>query len=645
MDYFGAQDAARRKTWLLATLFALAVISLVLLTNLLIAAVQGLTSDPSAAVALDPTEYIRRRPWHYWLTISIAVIAVVALASTFKFLQVRGGGRAVAESLGGRLLQPSSDVLEERRLLNVVEEMAIAAGTPVPPVYLIEEPSINAFAAGFSTEDAVIGINRGTLDHLSRDELQGVVGHEFSHILNGDSRINLNLVALLFGILFIGLVGRTLLYGFGRGRSRSREGNGAPVVVLALGLLVIGYAGTFFGNLIKAAVSRQREYLADAAAVQFTRNPRGIAGALKKIGGLADGSRMPSAAASEMSHMFFGAAFRPFLAGIMATHPPLDRRIRALDPRWDGAFPDTAVIHPGGAGLDPSVSGFAAHALEVDANPDAVANRVGTLDDRGLQQAAGLLATLPAGLRDAARDPLSSQALMYALVVDREPAARGRQVQHLAEHAQRGIATETARLAAGIESLDEQHRLTLVELAVPALKTLSTRQYQEFIGHLIVLIKADARIDLLEWVLHRLLVRELKPHFEGVSQPRLRYDDLGSVTGPAGELLSALARQSGRTAQSCQDAFAAGLQALGLDVHFNGDDDPGFKRLNSALAELQKLRALRKPRLIKACAAVVLADQRVSAREGALLQGIAAALDCPLPPSIYASASGKDRVH
>lgn len=654
MDFFGAQDTARRKTWQLAALFAAAVACLILLTNVLIGAVYTYTARPAPTGGIDFSAALTDIPVSYWLMISLAVVAVVALASGYKYLQVRGGGRAIAESLGGRLIVQSTSDFRERRLLNIVEEMAIASGTPVPPVYVIDEPSINAFAAGFNPDDAVVGVNQGTLEHLSREELQGVIAHEFSHILNGDSRINLRLIAVLHGILFIGLVGRGVLYGFGRrsvGRRRGSSGGG-PALALGLGFLVIGYAGTFFGTLIKAAVSRQREFLADAASVQFTRNPGGIAGALKKIGGLGAGSSMSSAAAGEASHMFFGQANRPFLNSLMATHPPLDARIRAVDPRWDGNFPaisgdaaDTpADGHPGAAGFAGGGQAARVHhagdPLEVHATPEQMVGAVGQLDDRGLEQAAALIGGLPAALRDAAHDPFSARALIYALVIDQEPAARQAQLDHVETAAERGIAAELAGLLEPVVALDAQQKLTLVEMGVPALKELSEAQYQRFTGNLITLIKADQRIDLFEWVLHRLLVKELKSHFEGRQRQPARYGRIKPVTAEAVELLSALARESDSGGDGIARAFADGLAVLEIQGELNRAEDVNFARLNRALAQLRMLKPLQKPRLIKACAAVVLADGHASARQGALLQGVAAALDCPLPPSIYTHADG-----
>jgi Zn-dependent protease with chaperone function len=209
--------------------------------------------------------------------------------------------------------------------------MALAAGVPMPQVYVLDQDAgINAFAAGHSPEDAAIGITRGGMTLLTRDELQGVIGHEFSHLLNGDMRLNIRIMGVLFGIVCLTVIGRVLLYARGGNRGR------APMLLLGVALLVIGALGVLFGRLIQAALSRQREMLADASAVQFTRNPAGLAGALRKIGRV--GARIDSPHAGEVSHMFFENGLGKPVFGWLATHPPLAERIRALDPGWDGSF-------------------------------------------------------------------------------------------------------------------------------------------------------------------------------------------------------------------------------------------------------------------------------------------------------------------
>jgi Zn-dependent protease with chaperone function len=334
--FFDNQDAARRNTARLVFLFALAVVAINGMLYALAVALTGAQQDPHTGQVSVVLQW-----WQPELlaTVSLATLAIVAAGSLYKIAQLRGGGAVVAESLGGTLVTADTGDPDERRLLNVVEEMAIASGTPTPPVYLLrDEPGINAFAAGFTPGDAVVGVTSGCVRQLSRDELQGVIAHEFSHVLSGDMRLNIRLMGVIHGILIIGIIGFFLMRSSmfaGHGR-RGRDNSAMAMLAAGVGLMIIGFLGTFFGNLLKASVSRQREFLADASAVQFTRNPEGIAGALKKIGGYEGGSILESPNAPESSHLFFSQGLRSGLQMLFSTHPPLDARIRQLDPSWEG---------------------------------------------------------------------------------------------------------------------------------------------------------------------------------------------------------------------------------------------------------------------------------------------------------------------
>jgi Zn-dependent protease with chaperone function len=649
VNFFQAQDNARRKTWQLLLLFAGAVISLIVLTNVLVAAVVFYSNTMAYGGPVSFVDRLAAMPPATWALISIGVVSMVGIACLYKYLALRGGGRAVAEMLGGQPLTYDNARGNSRRLLNVVEEMAIASGIPVPPVYLIPESSINAFAAGYSQDDAVIGINQGTIDQLNRDELQGVIAHEYSHIVNGDTRINLRLIAALHGIVFLSMVGHTILRGFRySGSRRSSKGSGnAPILALGLGLMVIGYAGTFFGNLIKAAVSRQREYLADAAAVQFTRNPDGIANALKRIGGLSDGSKMAVASASEASHMFFGQVQRFFLNGIMATHPPLPARIKAIDPGWDGEFltPRKSPAVTDGAPTSPTptssarmqAAGLAALAAAGTAEPvDDLIEEVGSLNESSLEAAQQIIETTEQRLRDAAHDAWGARGLIYAMLLDREPERCRQQQAHLATHAEAGVPEFTDTLKDAVAELDPTRRLALIDMSMPALKALSQNQYQAFISNCIALIKSDRQIDLFEWVLHRILLKELRPHFEGPRRVPVRHRSIDAIADHAATLLSELARTGHPdSATEAQKAFRTGAERLDRPIEFISQRDPNYQNLNVALAELRKLKPLLKPKVLKACAATVMADATVTDDERALLHGVAAALDCPLPPGIH----------
>ena len=623
MNFFEAQDNARRKTWQLGLMFGAAVVTLLVLTNLMVALVVGWSGTQTGLTYQQTLETI---PVDTWLWVSGGVIGIVLVASFYKYLSIQGGGRAIAESLGGSLVPPNAQNPQQRQLLNVVEEMAIASGIAVPPVYLIPESSINAFAAGFSPEDAVIGFNQGTLDNLSRSELQGVVAHEFSHILNGDTNINLRLIAILHGILFIGIIG----YGLLRAGGFSRR-NGLPIIALGAGLLVIGYGGTFFGNMIKAAVSRQREYLADASAVQFTRDPSGIADALKKIGGLSDGSAMTNRNADQASHMFFGNVAQGF-TGLFSTHPPLDKRIRAIEPNWQGAFMQSEGVNR--LQSDEPVAQLSQFS-PASVQADTLVDHIGRPDGESLEVARRLISENATLLNDAAHDAFEARALVYCMLLDRDERIAVQQLRFIDRHAETGVPEHVRRLLESVQRTDRIHQLTLLELSVPALKTLSFNQYKTFSDNAARLITADGRVDLFEWVIHRLLVKDLHSHFEGGGPSHGRISRISKVSQDAGELLSVLASHSHDAPQAQSDAFQAGAVALEINEPFSKQAFFNYERTNEALAKLRQLRPLLKPKLIKACVATIMHDGHLNPEELALMQGIAATLDCPLPPTLY----------
>ena len=618
-----------------------AVITLVVLTNLLVAfgfgwigQQQGLTLQQSIAA----------RPLDSWLWVSLGVIGLVGVASLYKYLSLQGGGRTIAEALGGHLIPANTRDRQQKQLLNIVEEMSIAAGMPVPPVYLIPEPSINAFAAGFNSDDAVIGINQGTLDILNRSELQGVVAHEFSHILNGDTSINLRLIAILHGILFLGMIG----YGLMRAGGFSRK-NGAPILAIGIGLIVIGYGGTFFGNLIKAAVSRQREYLADASAVQFTRDPSGIADALKKIGGYSAGSYIENEAAEEASHMFFGASAHKFASSLMATHPPLEQRILAIEPNWDGKFPINTGSAPAANRYGPGASAFAgspnngtaANSTNTDTSNslsqsavsvDSIVASIGTVSHDNMERAHNIIESNDEVLNDAAHDPFEARALIYAMLIDPDANIAQAQLRLIHQQAERGVAPFVDKFLPLIQASDATHQLALLDMSIPSIKALSHPQYKRFMNNCAHLITSDKRVDLFEWVLHRILVKELHGHFEGPQKHHGRISKIAKVEKEAAQLLSIIASHSSADAMSQLAAYEKGANILGIEIAFNKQEFFDYGRLNDALGKLRKLRPLVKPALLKACTATALADQHINSDESALLKGIAATLDCPLPP-------------
>jgi Zn-dependent protease with chaperone function len=679
MDFFEQQERARRKTGRLVFLFAAAVIAIIVLVYLVVAAVLANASG-GGDVSIWRVDLL--------LGVSTAVIAVVALGSLYKLNQLRGGGRVVAESLGGRLLDSGSSDPDERKLLNVVEEMAIASGVPVPPVYLMEnERAINAFAAGFSPDDAVIGVTRGCVELLDRDELQGVIAHEFSHVLNGDMRLNIRLIGILHGILVIALIGqvvlRSIMYsGSGRrSRSSNKKGGGGIIAILAIGaaLLVIGYVGYFFGGLIKAAVSRQREFLADASAVQFTRYPKGIGGALKKIGGYTLGSNMLSPRASEVSHMFFGQGVKSWLGAVSATHPPLEERIRRIQPDWDGVFAEASVTgrakektarkpakRPRGPAGIQAVAGLAAMTGAPGETPGAspgaipgagtapgagvgrgdlghdtapvepALKQLGSLNDRHIAYARDLLNSIPEALTEATRSTFGACAVVYALLLDADQQIASRQLQTLRDLSGGPVAEAADTLRPAIDRMDASARLPLIDMAMPALHGLSPDQYKVFqrcVGHL---VGEDKKIDLFEWVLSRVLIRRLAPAFEAGRRKdrRVRFTSLKPVSRPLSVLLSTLARYGQEDAKKVRAAFDAGAAELGLDPgpELLDKSHCGLRQLAQAVETLMQVGPREKRKVVHACAACIVADKRVTVNEGELLRAVAESLGCPMPP-------------
>src|SRR3989338_1890960 len=632
MNFFEQQDRARRNSGRLLILMALAVLSLITLTSLALGAIWQLFGNDQNSLGLLDGPGSLLPSWPLVGSVALAVIGVVLWGSLYKQLQLSRGGQAVAERLGGRLINLAPQNLEERRLLNVVEEMALASGTSVPPVYVLDDAGINAFAAGLTPQDAVIGITRGAICQLSRDELQGVIAHEFSHIFHGDMRLNTRLVSVLHGILLLGLIGGFLLRSSGRGSRSSRDNSVAIVLAIGVTLWVLGYAGTFFGNLIKAAVSRQREFLADASAVQYTRNPDSIAGALKKIGGNLYGSQLQAGHAAEFSHMYFAAGVRQAVDGMLATHPPLDQRIRRITPGWDGRYPHVAEL----GAATPAASDSAVNLHDLSAfvpglSAASASEAIGAIGDPQaphLLAARSTLAHLDIALSEAAHSCSGAQALLYGLLLDPVEKQAAQQLQLLQPRIAAEIAAQLELMREPLRQLAPGMRLPLLDLAMPALKQLAADQFAALKANLALLIRADGRVALLEWTLLRIVERNV----EGVRAQTSRYQ-LQELAAETRVVLSLLARAGGVDEPAAQLAF----KHAGSELPFQLDQilpvsASGLVALEPALRRLSLLWPLQKPQLLKAMARCIEHDGRINAEEAELMRAVADILDCPMPP-------------
>jgi Zn-dependent protease with chaperone function len=639
MDFFEHQDIARRRTWLLVALFVVAAACVVAAVGAVAAFVVITThEDPYGQVQYVVTAQDTR----FILAAAAGALGLIILGTAWKIASLGKGGSAVAELLGGRLLDPSSRELPERRLLNVVEEMAIASGLPVPPVYVLEEESINAFAAGFQPDDAVIGVTRGAIERLSRDELQGVVAHEFSHILNGDTRLNIRLMGWVFGIMLLGLIGLQTLRVLSFARFRSGRGQGGAILIalflLGLALIVIGYIGTFFGNVMKAAVSRQREYLADASGVQYTRNPFGLAGALKKIGGFSAGSTIGHPKAAQASHMYFARGVSR-LAELFSTHPPLPERIRRLDPAWDGRFAKATAQT---SFADEAEVGFA-HRPSVEKmrvmhsfgkRGISALQTSGSVGEAHVAYAETLLSDLDDRLIDAARKPYSARAVVYALIVSTDRGEGGQADPAITARNEPEIAATVRELVPILRAAGPEVRLPLLDLAMPALKKycLTPANSRAVLETMAELSRADGRIDLFEWMLAYVANRRLAPErAPGANRPR--HASIEPVKAQAACLVGAMAWVGAKDEGAARAAFEKAMDRFRyLPSELPPREECGLAALPDALRECARLAPKVKRELMRALGDAASHDKTITVREAEMFRAFADGLDVPVPP-------------
>lgn len=636
MNFFAQQHKARKRTSLLVLYFLLAVGLIIAAVNATVYLIFYISTDAPQG----------SEPWFaqpHWIWITSATVLVILFGTVRDLIRLGGGGVAVAEMVGARRISSGTRDPAEQRLVNVVEEMSIASGTPRPALYVMDnEPAINAFVAGYRPTEAVLVVTRGTLEKLNRDELQGVVGHEYSHIFNGDMRLNIRLWGIVSGILLIGQIGHFLLRSLrhsGRGSGKSKGQGVAAIFVLGLALFIIGYIGLFFGRLIKAAVSREREFLADASSVQFTRNPDGIAGALWKIKQDTEGSLLVNKHAEDMSHLCFGPSLNFSLENLFATHPPLEERIKAVNPGYLSRRKTVQITATAGTPTAPVMPaaawGFAGTAQStVVVTPGQVATSIGNLSPAHMNYATSLHAAMPAALLEALREEEGAACAVYGLLlagaeiglqnaIGEIIRARAGEdtMQQVRAHAQ-----EISRLGAGA-------RLPIINLAIPALKSLSLTARRKFLETVTAIIQVDRRFTLFEFTLLTLLTDHLSE--SAARSGKVRFFKYEDVLEELRILFTVLARAGTTSLVQVQKIFR---QVMDTFSRTTGEPAPDasctVQSFGSALKKLGELSPLLKLSVITACADCVLHDGRAQPAEAELLQAIAVSLDCPMPPLV-----------
>jgi Zn-dependent protease with chaperone function len=647
MNFFAQQERARSHTKRMLILFVLAVACIVIAIDVVLFFAFG-ASDRHHTAQLSAMA-----PRVMFLT-SLGVLAFIGVCSLYKITTLRSGGSAVAEQLGAARVEPASSDFAHRRLRNVVEEMAIASGVPVPEIYILEdEPAINAFAAGFTPADAAVTVTRGAMDKLTRDELQGVIAHEFSHVLNGDMRLNIRLMGVLFGILVIGIAGRKMLENTGR----SRDGGG--YVAFGIAILAIGYIGVFFGRLIKASISRQREYLADASAVQFTRQPLGIGGALKKIGALVEGSKLQSSEKEEVAHMLFGDGVG--YSDMFATHPPLEKRIKAIDPTFNpreftqiaaawtnpvqvGANDDASAsisgFAPAGPMPTPRATKSTANALpiagtQLKLNAAQITQR-GTLPTQDdIANATAIRTSMPERLRVAAHMPSGAMQLVFALTLDNDAQRRAQQLGIIEKYFDAAMRSGSDGLCQAMSDLHAQQRLPLAQLAFPSLRRLPRPQLQTFLIVLNQLALIDGKSAIEDYCLAKLIAVQVVDALDPSKARPNGSQKLPALAAELSDVFAVVAEYGSDNEADAERAYLLGMHEVIPDAipAYAGRKEWSLA-LDKALPKLDQLLPAGKELLVRGLTQAISADGVVTVVEAELLRAICAAVHCPLPPQM-----------
>ncbi|MGA0030056.1 MAG: M48 family metallopeptidase, partial [Opitutales bacterium] len=605
MNFFRAQDEARGRTTKLVVLLVLAVV--VLVGSLYVAAV----------LAHHKFSRGREIDWFqgdvFFWTAGLALVIILG-GSLQRIAELSKGGGAVAVRLGGRLVNGTTRDLAERRYLNVVQEMALASGLPVPLCFVIDgDETINAFAAGNTPQDAAVGVTRGALRNLDRDELQGVIAHEFSHIGNGDMRLNLRIIGTVAGLTALAQFGYILIrVGFNSGSSR--KNHTWPLAVAGLVVVLVGLGGVFFARVIQASVSRQREYLADASAVQFTRNPLGLASALRKVAGLAGAQREASSAELEAQHMFF-AGSAGFLEALFSSHPPIADRIRRIDPAFDGHIPD---VTPVTVADDEPVAGLSGRAGAV---PPPLPGSRPLPTDLQIQDSVGFRGAIPGALREASEDPVGAMAVVLGLILRRDPAQRAAQLAQAELLAGGEVIREARRLDSLLGAVPAGSRVALLDLSMPALRQLSPSQVAAFRTAL-----ERAGYEAEDGLIVLLIQASMRRYLSTDKNPPSRAGDLAAASGL---VLSAVVQTSGEDAVAQGRAYALGAGVLGmpgLPASMVPAAQVDLAKVDEALAVIAGQTVPSRRKFVRAIGTAMLHDGRAEPAEVEIVRAVADSL-------------------
>ena len=650
VSFFAQQDRARSASRTLVVLYILSVAAIVACVNLAVIPVYVAWSDLGKAVETSfmwgPLRIYALAPSQAYIITSLVTLAIIAMGTLEILARLSLGQAEFAELLAGRPIGHGSGRDDERRLINIVDELSIASGLAAPPLYVLNrERGINAFAAGASPGQAVIIVTQGALEQLSRDELQAVIAHEFSHILNGDIQLNLRAVYVLQGIVFLSAIGRFMMqYYSGAGTEEGRSFFSLPFAAVGVGVFAVGSVGLFFCRIIQASISRERENLADASAVRFTRNADALCGALARIQVNGEGSRLRNWHADALAHMLFAPPSPSWLGALIATHPPIEERMRRINPHMPPDFYVENARRP--RVIEEKKKEVRSPEQE---KPKTIAPRrvtsvvaliatIGKPDAEHLEYAADLLSYLTPSIREALGDPVGAQSVMLGCLMDEELSNRERQLRALRSCGQETLARKAEVIAPLLRQLDRAYRLPLVALATPALKRLDEAGRGVFLEALRLVIQADERVTLSEFVMATILQWTIGPEARraGATGKKLRAGFVPEIALVL-SLLAYCGSSGDKADEQARTAFDKGRDVLGLpELALESRDKLQFSQVSKAFANLTQLAAAEKERLLEGFGATIAADDNVRLMEHELLRAVACVLDCPMPPGIAA---------
>lgn len=626
MNFFEHQQQARKQTKKLVAYFFAAIVAIVVLANL--ALFFATCSLSTACVGIG--DYLKM-PISWFL--SLGILLVIFLTSLVRWSQMkRGGGfKAVAMVDATRIDFSSQDPLE-RRLINVVEEMSIAAGVPIPSLFVMKnESGINAFVAGTEPQNTCLAVTQGCLETLSRQELQGVVAHEYSHIFNGDMRMNIQLIGLLAGILVIGQLGEFLARMGGHSRG-NRKNDGAQIAIVGIALMIVGYVGLFFGRLIKAAISRQREYLADASAVQYTRDNQGIANALFKIQTRYQGSHLSSAKAEEVSHMCFERTGTiKFFSDLLSTHPDVQLRIDRLDANFqptsthenidstdEGSSPEITHSQPVGKSFSGEISA------------QSMSEHIGEITESSLTNSHTLLSGFPILLMNfahGAETKLSGRDLILAILTTVNTMGRADCLKFLEQAIDDDAYSRVIEANQLLKDYDLQQLTTLTELCCPTLTQLEKSQQAETLKIAKQLIQFDREVSLSEYLIFAFVYRACQPN-QGFTSRINKYQP---VINDIAYLFALIIQQSSHSEHEQQQLLTNTLSTFGKCTPPSISENFNANRFHQSVARLATLSPLLKQPLVESIMNCIVDDGQINANEFALFRSICNLIGVPAP--------------